>query len=74
VRAQVARAEPDWVPTPFERDRDLADALAANLVDLFAWQAMPVRDMTKEHHLRDVIVVLGKAVCVEPFPRRPYKG
>jgi hypothetical protein len=62
------------VPTPFERDRDFSDALAANIADLVALQTLEDRDTSKEHNLRDVIVWLGKALGVEPFPGRPYKG
>jgi hypothetical protein len=62
------------VLTPFERDQGLPDALAANIADLVALQTLEDRDTSKEHNLRDVIVWLGKALGVEPFPGRPYKG
>jgi hypothetical protein len=62
------------VPTPYERAQGNSDALAANLTDLVALQTLDHRDISKEHNLRDVIVRLGMAIGVEPFPRRPYKG
>ena len=71
---QLRKLHLTHVPSQFERPRNLADDLAANLVDVFVRQSSKVHDRTIEHPLRDVIVVLGKALGVEPFPRRPYKG
>ena len=62
------------VPSPFDCDQDLSDALAANLIDLTVMQAMPERETAKEHNLRNVIVALGKTLGIEPFPERSYKG